>query len=152
MSDLFRLSGAVHDDPEVAAWFAASGAEHRRLVEPWFDRLRACGPDVLELLHDGHPTACVGDAAFAYVDTFTLHSSIGFFHGAELPDPAGLLEGAGKRMRHVKLRWGRDMDEVALPALIEAAYRDILERLGRWGSPYVLRLAPRRFAFAVTPL
>ena len=65
--------------------------------------MRACGDDVRELLHDGHPTACVGSAAFCYVSAFTAHVNVGFFLGAELPDPAGLLEGTGIFMRHVKL-------------------------------------------------
>lgn len=91
--------------------------------------MRGCGEDVLELLHDGHPTACVADAAFGYVDAFTGHVNVGFFHGAALSDPARLLEGSGKRMRHVKLRWGRPVDEAALEALIAAAYRDIRSRL-----------------------
>ena len=62
---------------------------------------------------DGHPAACVGDAPFAYADAFSAHASIGFFCGAMLEDPAGLLEGAGKRMRHLKLRWGQGVDEAA---------------------------------------
>jgi hypothetical protein len=129
MTELFRLSGAVRSDPEVAAWFAAPEHDLRRLAQPWFEAVRACGPDVRELLHDGHPTACVGDAAFAYVDAFSAHVNLGFFHGAALDDPAGLLEGAGKRMRHVKVRWGRPVDADALNALIAAAYRDIRARL-----------------------
>ena len=56
-----------------------------------------------ELLHDGHPTACVADAAFAYVNAFTAHVNVGFFRGAELVDPARMLEGTGRYMRHVKL-------------------------------------------------
>jgi len=99
------------------------------MVEPWFERLRGCGPDVRELLADGHPTACADDAAFAYVDAFSAHANVGFFFGAELDDPAGLLEGAGKRMRHVKLRWGEPVDAAALNDLIAAAYRDIRLRL-----------------------
>jgi hypothetical protein len=55
--------------------------------------------------------------------------NIGFFHGAALDDPASLLEGAGKRMRHVKVRWRAPVDEAALNALIAAAYRDIRARL-----------------------
>lgn len=125
---LFRLSGAVAGDPAVGAWFERDPI--RRLAGVWFERIRACGPDVLELLHDGHPTACVGDAAFAYVDAFAAHVNVGFFHGADLPDPAGLLEGSGKRMRHVKVRWGRPTDEAALNALIAAAHADIRMRLG----------------------
>lgn len=129
MTQLFRLSGATRRDPGVEAWFAAPEHDLRRLAQPWFDALRASGPDVRELLHDGHPTACVGDAAFAYVDAFSAHVNIGFFHGAAMDDPAGLLEGAGKRMRHVKVRWGRPVDAEALNALIAAAYRDIRARL-----------------------
>lgn len=60
---------------------------------------------------------------------FTDHVNVGFFHGAALPDPAGLLEGTGKRMRHVKVRWGREIDAAALAGLIAAAYRDMGARL-----------------------
>ena len=91
--------------------------------------MRGCGADVRELLNDGHPTACVGDAAFGYVDAFSAHVNVGFFFGAALGDPAGLLEGAGKRMRHVKLRWAQPVNADALSELIVAAYRDIRLRL-----------------------
>ena len=128
MDDLFRLSGASPNDPAVESWFA-SGDPLRALVEPWFERLRGCGPDVAQILHDGNPTACVGDAAFAYVAAFATHAAIGFFHGASLPDPSGVLEGSGKRMRHVKLRWDRSPDPAILAGLIDAAYRDISRRL-----------------------
>lgn len=104
MNDLFRLPGAFPRDPSIDTWFAAPGHELRRFAQPWFERMRGCGADVRELLHDGHPVACVGDAAFGYVDAFRAHVSVGFFHGAMLDDPTGLLEGTGKCMRHVKLR------------------------------------------------
>lgn len=127
MKDLFRLPRAVPRDPEVEAWFAADDAM-RRLVQPWFEALRGCGPDLRECLHDGYPTACVGDAAFAYVGAFKAHANLGFFHGAALDDPAGLLQGTGKRMRHVKLLPGRPPDDAAIRDLIAAAYRDIRQR------------------------
>lgn len=128
MSTLFRFPGAVRRHPEVAAWLAGDDPL-RQLAAAWFERLRASGPDVRELLHDGHPTACVEDAAFAYVDAFAAHASIGFYEGASLPGPAGLLEGSGKRMRHVKLRWARPVDAAALVALITAAHRDMRARV-----------------------
>jgi hypothetical protein len=136
MSQLFLLPGGSRHKPGVDAWFAAGDDEVRRSARPWFDRIRECGDDVRVLLHDGHPTACVDDAAFAYVDAFSTHANIGFFHGAALDDPAGLLEGTGKRMRHVKLRWGRPVDAAALEALIIAAYRDIRSRLDAGSDPY----------------
>jgi hypothetical protein len=100
------------------------------MTRPWFERMRDCGPDVRELLHDDCPVACVGEAAFGYVNAFKAHASVGFFHGATLADPTGLLEGDGKRMRHVKLRPGKEMDDEALGDLIAAAYRDVRQRLG----------------------
>ncbi|RBP14306.1 uncharacterized protein DUF1801 [Roseiarcus fermentans] len=129
MTQLFRLPGAIRNDPAVDAWFAAGGSALRRFAEPWFERMRGCGGDVRERLHDGRPTACAGDAAFAYVDAFSAHVNVGFFHGAALDDPTGLLEGSGKRMRRVKLRPDRPVDAAALNDLIAAAYRDIAERL-----------------------
>lgn len=128
MSTLFRFSSAVRRHPEVAAWLAGDDPL-RQLAAAWFERLRASGPDVRELLHDGRPTACVEDAAFAYVDAFAAHAGVGFYEGASLPDPAGLLEGSGKRMRHVKLRWGQPFDEAALVALIAAAHGDMRARV-----------------------
>ena len=129
MDKLLLFPNAVAHDPAIDAWFTAPDHELRRMVRPWFERLRRCGPDVRELVQDGRPTACVGEAPFAYVDGFTAHAAVGFFYGAELGDPAGLLEGAGKRMRHVKLRWGVAVEEASLGAMIDEAYADILRRL-----------------------
>lgn len=99
------------------------------IAQRWFEVMRGCGDDVRELLHDGHPTACVGDAAFGYVNAFAAHVNVGFFRGAEIADPDGLLEGSGKFMRHVKLRPERDVDAAALTTLIEKAYADMKRRL-----------------------
>jgi hypothetical protein len=134
MSQLMRFPNAVRRDPGVDAWFATPDHELRRLAEPWFEQMRGCGADVRELLADGHPTACVEDAAFGYVDAFSAHANVGFFFGAALDDPAGLLQGAGKRMRHVKLRWGEPVDTAVLSDLIAAAYRDIRLRLQSEGA------------------
>ena len=80
-------------------------------------------------MHDGCPVACVDDAAFAYVNTFKSHVNVGFFCGALLADPAALLEGSGKRMRHVKLTPDREPNVAALSRLIATAYSDIKARL-----------------------
>ena len=90
MDGLFHFSTAVHRDAAVEAWMAARPGPLGNLARQWFDVMRACGDDVHELLHDGHPTACAGDAAFGYVNVFTSHVNVGFFKGAELNDPAGL--------------------------------------------------------------
>jgi hypothetical protein len=129
MSSFLRFDGAVKREPQIEAWFDARNPELGAIARAWFEEMRKCGQDVTELLHDGHPTACVTDAAFGYVNVFTSHVNIGFFHGASLSDPAGLLQGSGRFMRHVKARPGRLPDETALKALVRAAYVDIKEKL-----------------------
>ena len=125
---LFTLDGAQKNDPAVKCWFAASPGGLRLLARKWFDQMRSCGPDVLELLHDGHPAACVGNLALGYVNAFRTHVNIGFFFGSVLPDPAGLLVGTGRFMRHVKVSTDVPQPEQALQELIAAAYADLKAR------------------------
>ena len=129
MNDILRFPSAERRDPAVDAWLGAQRDDLRSLAETWFVRMRHCGNDVRELMHDGCPTACVGDAAFGYVSAFKDHVNVGFFFGALLEDPARLLEGTGKRGRHVKLRPAREVDSAALAQLVDAAYVDIRARL-----------------------
>jgi hypothetical protein len=129
MSQLFRFPSARKRDPAVETWMKAHAGELGGIAKRWFEVMRKSGGDVRELLHDGHPTACVGDAAFAYVNVFKAHANVGFFRGAEIADPRGLLEGTGKVMRHVKLRPDSAFDAIALTKLIEEAYADMKERV-----------------------
>lgn len=131
MDRILRFSGALQRDPAIDAWLRAQPRELGMIAREWFDVMRACGDDVRELIHDGCPVACVEDAPFGYVNAFTAHVNVGFFQGAELPDPSRVLEGTGKRMRHVKLRPDTDINSAALSRLIEHAYADIRARLAR---------------------
>jgi hypothetical protein len=126
---LLRFNGAVVRHPGIDKWIEKHPSELRAIARQWFNAMRACGDEVRELMHDGCATACLGDAPFAYVGIFTQHVNVGFFHGASLPDPARLLEGSGKHMRHVKLRPGRPTDAAALSKLIAAAFLDIKSRV-----------------------
>jgi hypothetical protein len=128
-TELLRFDGAVERDPAINAWMNERPAELGAIARHWFDVMRNCGDEVRELLHDGCPVACLGDAPFGYVNVFTSHVNVGFFHGASLPDPARLLEGTGKFMRHVKLRPGTATNTAALSRLIDAAYSDIKARV-----------------------
>jgi hypothetical protein len=127
--EVLRFPSSVKRDPAIEAWMHEHAGELGTIAKRWFEVMRGCGDDVLELLHDGQPTACVGDAAFAYVDAFTAHVNVGFFRGAEIADPKGLLEGTGRFMRHVKLRPQSNVDDAALMKLIDTAYADMKGRL-----------------------
>ena len=129
MNEIFRFSSAVKRDQAVDAWMNEHSGELGAIAQHWFKVMRERGDDVRELLNDGHPTACAADAAFAYVNAFTAHVNVGFLCGAGLVDPAQLMEGAGKYMRHVKLRPESDVDAAALIKLIDAAYTDMKGRI-----------------------
>jgi hypothetical protein len=122
MNRQFLLPNTVRRDPAIERWLQEQPAELAAIALRWFDVMRGCGDDVREVMHDDQPTACIGDAAFGYVDAFSAHVNVGFFRGAELVDPASLLEGTGKSMRHVKLRPETSVDATALRLLIREAY------------------------------
>ena len=117
-AELFRLNGEVERDPAIERWMNAHEGELGAIAQAWFDGMRGCGDEVRELLHDGAPTACLGDAAFGYVNVYTAHVNVGFFYGASLPDPARLLQGTGKFMRHVKLLFCAECSERGISCLI----------------------------------
>ena len=128
-TELFRLNGTLERDPAIDVWMKEHAGELGTIAHRWFEVMRKCGDEVRELLHDGCPTACLGDAAFGYVNVFSSHASVGFFQGASLPDPARLLQGTGKFMRHVKLKPGASTNTAAISELIDAAYTDIKQRI-----------------------
>jgi hypothetical protein len=128
-TELLRFNGAVERDPAIDAWMNEHGGELGAMAHEWFEVMRKCGDEVREILHDGCPVACLGDAAFGYVNVFTSHVNVGFFQGAALPDPTRLLQGTGKFMRHVKLRPGTAINAASLSRLIEMAYSDIKRRV-----------------------
>jgi hypothetical protein len=129
MNELLLFTGALKKDPAINVWLGGKPDHLRRIAREWFERMRQCGGDVRELIHDGCPVVCVKDAPFAYVNVFRDHVNVGFFHGAALDNRDELLEGTGKHMRHVKLRPNRQIDAAALSKLIDEAYVDIKARL-----------------------
>lgn len=120
--EAFRLNGAVSYSEAIDEWLAGEPLALYAIAREWFAVMRKCGDDVVELLHDGYPVACVGDVAFCYVNVFRTHVNVGFFMGSFLDDAQSLLEGTGKRMRHIKLKPDVPINRRALAALVQNAY------------------------------
>ncbi len=127
--ELLRFDGMVERDAAIEAWLAQQRGELGAMAREWFGAMRGCGDEVREVFHDGAANACLGDVPFAYVAVFTAHVNVGFFYGAFLADPAGLLQGSGRRMRHVKLRPGELVETAALRGLIAVAWVDVKRRV-----------------------
>ena len=128
-TELLRFDGAVDRDPRIDAWMKGHAGELGVMARRWFEVMRGCGDEVREVFHDGCANACLGDVPFGYVNVFAAHVNVGFFYGAALADPVGLLEGSGERMRHVKLKAGAEVDDGALRRLIEGAWADVKRRV-----------------------
>ena len=113
-------------------------------TEPLRPVVAALREMVLEVHADACEVVRIGDRAatygvgprkmidgYAYILPHSAWVNLGFYRGTDLPDPEGLLEGTGARMRHVKVR---SLDDARLPAvrdLVAAAYaerRDALQR------------------------
>ncbi len=103
-TQVLRLDGTLQHEPAIDLWLQERRSALGQIATHWFGIMRASGDEVRELLHDGCPVACFGDAPFGYVNVFTSHVNVGFFQGSALHDAAGLLQGSGKFMRHVKLK------------------------------------------------
>lgn len=92
-------------------------------------------PDVTEVVRLGDRAATYGlgpkkmSEGYAYLSPQSGHLNVGFFYGTSLPDPNGLLEGTGAKMRHVKARSSEDVERTR--ALVVAALAERRQTLGR---------------------
>ena len=103
--------------PEVAALARDALAQVRREL-----------PGAVELVYDNYNALAIGfgptersSDAICSIALYPRYVSLFLTHGATLPDPAGLLEGAGKKVRHVKLRTPGDIERPPVLALIAEA-------------------------------
>jgi hypothetical protein len=62
---------------------------------------------------------------FCYLAPQRDRVNLGFFHGSDLPDPDGLLEGTGKKLRHVKVR---SVEQAEFPATGELIRTSLVDR------------------------
>ena len=94
----------------------------RELVEALRKVVREAAPEAKESLKWGTP-CYERNGLLCSIHSARGYARLQFFRGASLADPAGLLEGAGKGMRHVKVRSADSIPSVALRALVREAVR-----------------------------
>lgn len=129
MEQLLRFSGSDIQNIDFDPWLEQKSEVLRPIAAKWFDAIKDCGPDVVDIFHDDYPIGCVDEAPFAYINVFAKHVNVGFFYGVDLPDPTRILEGTGRRMRHIKLFPDRQVADAAVHEILQHAYLDIKERL-----------------------
>jgi hypothetical protein len=106
---------------------AKAGDRARELAYQLRKLVVAVMPDVVEVPWPRMRMASYGvgpkkkSEHFCYISAQKDDVNLGFYYGAELPDPEGLLQGTGKRLRHVKIREPKAIRGRALRRLLEAA-------------------------------
>ena len=110
----------------VDEFLAPHTPQVRDLAMQTRDLIKSIMPRVIEVVRPGRNaiTYASGDKMadwIFYISPFKSHINLGFLRGTELPDPAGLMEGTGKLLRHVKIRRAEDLEAPALRALIQTA-------------------------------
>lgn len=91
------------------------------------ETVQRVAPKATERVHTGWKIIVYGlgdkmAEQFCAIMPLRSYVNLGFYKGTDLPDPKGLLEGTGKRLRHVKIKQIENADGPALRALIKAAY------------------------------
>lgn len=129
MEKLLRYIGKDIQNIQFENWLSHKPEVLRPIAVKWFSSIKDCGEDVQDIFHDGYPMGCVDHAPFAYINIYKAHVNLGFFYGAFLNDPHLMLEGSGRRMRHIKLKPELEYDVDVIATLIRSSYQDLKTRL-----------------------
>ncbi|MEM1269376.1 MAG: DUF1801 domain-containing protein [Bacteroidota bacterium] len=93
-------------------------------------------PEAVEVVRLGDKAASYGvgpkkmSESHVYVSPQKGYVNLGFWHGVNVSDPEGLLEGTGKKLRHVKVRTVETAESPAVRALVAAALAERHAALG----------------------
>ena len=133
------VKAPMHTDTRLGTFkdvIAGFSAEVEKIARGLRDVIEAVHPDAVEVPRPGERTVGYGvgpkkmSETYAYIGVYPRYVNLGFYHGASLPDPDGLLEGAGKQLRHVKVHSLNEVDRPALRNLVEAALQERRAALG----------------------
>lgn len=97
------------------------GFPHKEIVEALRKLVREAAPGLKEAINPWGNPVWVGKGEVFWLIAYENHVDFGFHRGTELQDPEGLLEGTGKRFRHVKIRDPKDVRPADLKPLIQQA-------------------------------
>jgi hypothetical protein len=116
-------AGLVEDE-KIDSLLSRRTAEVQGLARAMRALVRDAAPRAAEVIY--HGALCYGATARpstlkVYLSFHASHVNLGFYFGANLPDKDALLEGDGKRMRHIKIRSQVEIRKQPFQRLIKAA-------------------------------
>lgn len=109
--------------PNFDAYLKDQSAKNQTIIRALRKFVKDTEPGLTEAVKWGNGCWVGAKGPVAYVYSDDGFVQFGFFHGAALKDPQGLLEGNGKYVRHTKVRATSEIDKKALAALLKQAAR-----------------------------
>jgi hypothetical protein len=109
----------------VKEFLSSFPEEIRRISEDLRKMARSAMPGAHEFLYYDAINYSVSDSPLGricYISPMEKYVTIGFLFGARLDDQRHMLEGSGKRARHVKIRTLEEGKNPALKELVKAAW------------------------------
>ena len=111
-------------DEKVEALLSRRTEEVKALARTIRSLVLEAVPNAFEVIY--HGALCYGTSARistmkVYISFHTSHVNLGFYFGTAIPDKDSLLEGEGKRMRHIKIRSRDDIQRRPFQRLVRAA-------------------------------
>ena len=107
-------------EKNVEAYVGSLQPGQRRLVQSLRRLVKAKAPHLVEVMKWGN-VCWVGAGNVCLIHVADDHLDFGFFYGASLPDPGGILVGSGKFLRMIKVRKAADIRPGALAGVITSA-------------------------------
>jgi len=105
------------------AYLKGQSPKNQTIIRALRKFVKRVEPDLVEAVKWGNGCWLGDDGPVAYLYSDDGFVQFGFFRGATLKDPKGLLEGKGKYVRHTKVRRASGFDEKALSSLLKQAAR-----------------------------
>ena len=99
-------------------WRTDQSAKNQQLIGALQQLIEEVAPHLATTVKWGQGCFADGDVHRIYLHAADDHVQLGFYEGSSLADPAGLLEGSGKYVRHVKVRETTDVDPESFASLI----------------------------------
>jgi len=107
-----------------------TGESLRHLVITLRELIMSIHPNAIEVIRLGDRGVTFGvgpkkmSEGHTYIIPYSSHVNLGFYKGAILDDPKGLLEGTGKSLRHIKIRSKDELNNKEVQDLIKAAVKE----------------------------
>lgn len=114
------MAGTKAKGKDVQSYVGAIEPGKRALVEALRKFVGREAPQLVEQIKWGN-LCWTGKGNVAWIIVYKEHVDFGFFGGARLKDPRGLLEGTGKGLRHIKVREAKDIRPKEFAALLKQA-------------------------------